>query len=248
MAEQSSESYQDAFARIEARVREGHTDLGDLGFWRLVAQVKREPALARHWAEVIGRIDRLAFERRTRFRLPVWLGNAVLLTGTVVLAALVPVAIALAEGIDRPRPGLAGLLLLAAGGGLAATVHGPAHWVAGRAGGIRFLGWFVDGPLRIQPGLKVDHATYLRAHPGARATMHAAGALATKVAPFAVFAAAYVAHARAGWELLPEWSLWGLLGLGVLQIITDVVWSTRHSDWKKVRRERRLARLYGGGR
>jgi hypothetical protein len=238
--------YQEEFARIEREVDAGNTDLSSQGFWRLVDQVKLEPRLAHHWAEVVSRVDRKAFERRFRPRFPVWFGNLVLLTATVVLAALVPVALALAEGFDGPRPGWGGLLILVAAGGLAVTVHAPAHWLAGRLAGMRFLGYFLDGPLLIQPGLKVDYATYLRATPGARATMHAAGALATKVAPFAVFTPAYIRHAELNYELLPSWSLWAVLGLGALQIVTDIIWSTRFSDWKKVRRELRLSRAQRG--
>jgi hypothetical protein len=255
------QEYQEQFARIEREVEAGNSDLSGQGFWRLVDQVKVEPRLAHHWADVVGRIDRKAFESRVRPRFPVWFGNLVLFTATVVLAALVPIALALAEGTDPPvlgpvftgeefasvgfdraRPGWAGLLLLTAAGGLGVAVHVPAHWVAGRLAGIRFLGYFLDGPFRIQPGLKVDYATYLRASPGGRATMHAAGALATKVAPFAAFAPAYIRHAGTNYELLPSWSLWAVLGLGALQILTDIVWSTRFSDWKKVRRELRLGR------
>jgi hypothetical protein len=240
--------YQEEFARIEREVDAGNSDLSRQGFWRLVDQVKAEPRLAHHWAEVVGRIDRKAFEGRFRPRFPVWFGNLVLLTGTIVLAALVPVGLALAEGFDRPRPGWGGLLILVAAGGLAVTVHAPAHWFAGRLAGIRFLGYFLDGPLLIQPGLKVDYATYLRATTAARATMHAAGAVATKAAPFAVFAPAYLRHASMNYDLLPSWSLWAVLGLGVLQIVTDILWSTRFSDWKKVRREMRLGRAQRGNR
>jgi hypothetical protein len=35
-----------------------------------------------------------------------------------------------------------------------------------------------------------------------------------------------------------------LLGIGVLTIITDVVFSRTSSDWKKVIRERRIARTW----
>jgi hypothetical protein len=108
--------------------------------------------------------------------------------------------------------------------------------------GIRFTHYFLDGPFRIQPGIKTDYASYLRTPASRRASMHAAGALASKVAPFVVFGWAYAAHWRRDWELLPAWSLWAVLGLGVLQIVTDIVWSTRRSDWKKVRRELRIAR------
>jgi len=237
------ENLQDSFARIEKAVADGDTDLRTLGFWKHVSQVKRDQRLAAHWAEVVGRIDRAAFQARIRPRFPVWLGNSVLVVGTLVFAAAVAVALRLAEGIDRPRPGLAGLLVVVAAGGLAVTVHAPAHWLVGRMAGIRFLAYFLNGPFRIQPGVKTDYASYLRATPGRRAAMHAAGALATKAAPFAVFVPAYLRHASAGYELLPEWSLWAVLGIGLVQIFTDVVWSVRHSDWKKVRREVRVGRI-----
>jgi hypothetical protein len=255
METQQAEEYQEAFGRIEREVDSGNTDLRQLGFWRIVDQVKLEPRLAHHWADIVGRIDRKAFEARVRPRFPVWFGNVVLFAGTVVLAALVPIGLALAEGVrgtsvvpsvalrfDQARPGWGGFLILLAAGGLAVTVHDPAHWVAGRLARIRFQGYFLDGPFLIQPGLKADYATYLRATPRGRAIMHAAGALATKAAPFAVFAPVYVRHARLDYALLPSWSLWALLAVGALQIVTDIVWSTRSSDWKKVKRELRIAR------
>src|SRR5918996_2082946 len=65
------QDYQRAFARIEREVEEGRRDLGALGFWRLVRQIKQDPALSHHWAEEVGRVDRAAFERRGRAPPPV---------------------------------------------------------------------------------------------------------------------------------------------------------------------------------
>jgi hypothetical protein len=233
-------NYQDEFARIEREVDAGQTDLSDLGFWTMVRKVKMERRLADHWADVVGRIDRRAFEARVRPLFPVWLGNAVLVAATAVWIAAVLVAVALAR--EDPGTVLPGLLALAAAGGLSTTVHDLAHWLVGRAVGIRFTHYYFDGPLRIEPGLKIDYASYLRADPGERAGMHAAGAVASKLAPFAVFAGVYVPHAAGGWELFPEWSLWAILGIGVFQLFTDVLYSRKKSDWKKVRRERGVAR------
>ncbi|HYG71799.1 MAG TPA: hypothetical protein VEC15_05865, partial [Actinomycetota bacterium] len=42
----------------------------------------------------------------------------------------------------------------------------------------------------------------------------------------------------------PWWSAAALAALGVLQIVTDVLFSVRSSDWKKVRRERAVARRH----
>lgn len=257
----------DELARIRAEVERGTTDLAGLGFWSLVERVKRDPALLEQHAEEIGAIDGAAFERRFKIRPPVWLGNLILAVGAAAMVALVVIAVALAtpdaqwlivEGsisqttLLGVHPVSAGLLLLAAGGGLSVVVHDLAHWAAGRLGGIRFSSYFLDGPFRIQPGIKTDYASYLRATPAARARMHAAGAVASKIAPFAVFFAAYIPHATydvVPYELFPEWALWGVLAIGVVQLLTDVIWSTKKSDWKKYAREKRVARdLYSRGR
>src|SRR5919106_6155186 len=75
------QDYQGAFARIEREVEEGRRDLGALGFWRLVRQIKRDPALSHHWAEEVGRIDRAAFERRGPPPPPGGVGDAGRLVG-----------------------------------------------------------------------------------------------------------------------------------------------------------------------
>ncbi|MDP9343242.1 MAG: hypothetical protein M3Q23_14355 [Actinomycetota bacterium] len=224
----TSEALQDAFARIEAAVDAGDTDLSALGFWRLVRQVKQEPTLATDWAEQVGRIDRKAFEQRVRPRFPVWFGNSVLAAGVAAGTG------AIAVSVWASSPVVAGLALVASAGILSVSVHDLGHWAVGRRHGIRFLSYFLDGPFRIQPGIKTDYATYLRARPESRAAMHAAGAIASKVAPFVSLACWPLSNA-------PAWAAWATLGIGVVQVVTDVVWSTKKSDWKKVRRERRLA-------
>ena len=214
-------------SRIRHAVDDGDTDLGELGFWRLVDAVKRDPALAMRLAAEIGEIDAEAFRRRTAVRLPVWLGNAVLSGGLVLGAAL------LAWAAVSDDPGQAAVGLMAAGGVLSVSVHDLAHWAVGRLEGIRFSSYFFSRPL-LQPGLKTDYATYLRASPQGRARMHAAGAVATKVAPFVSLAVWPATDA-------PAWAALVVLGYGLVQIVTDVLWSTKKSDWKRYARERRIA-------
>ena len=242
MSQAPAKDYQEAFARIEAEVDKGNTDLSALGFWKLVRQVKLEPRLAGHWADVVGRIDRKAFERSVRPRFPVWLGNSVLLLASAVLIFALFVVIGLgrdAEGAgDQVIPGL---IAVAAAGGLSVNLHDLAHWVVGRMAGIRFTAYFLKKPL-LTPGLKIDYASYLRTSPGARAWMHASGAIVSKIAPFGVFAAVYLPHRAAGYDLFPSWSLWAILAIGVVQLVTDILFSTKKSDWKRFRRERRVAR------
>ena len=228
------DGYPAEFARIEAAVDAGQTDLRALGFWRLLARVKADPVLAHHWAEQAGRIDRKAFEGRTRLRVPVGFGNAVLVVGT--LAGAVAVAFAMATDSEE----LAGWALILAALDWSTTFHAPAHWLVGRAMGMRFLAYFVRG-LPPFPGLKIDYATYLRVAPEARAWMHASGAVASKIGPFLVLAFWPASGA-------PGWAAWAILGYGVLIIGTDVFISTRTSDWKRFRREMRLARIQAANR
>src|SRR4029450_7035713 len=112
----------------------------------------------------------------------------------------------------------------------------PAHWVAGPRVGMRFHVYSVRALIPPVPGLKIDYATYLRVAPEARAWMHASGAIASKIGPFLA-----VAVWRASGP--PGWAGWAILGYGLVIIGTDVFISTRKSDWKRYRREMRIARV-----
>ncbi|HZD79852.1 MAG TPA: hypothetical protein VE646_07415 [Actinomycetota bacterium] len=225
------EILQEGFARIEAAVEAGDTDLSKLGFWKLVRRVKVDPLLSQRWADVVGRIDDKAFRAAVRPRFPIWFGNGVLALGTLAGGGALSVAVVAED------PTVSGGALVAAGVIWAVSLHDLAHWVTGRLAGMRFSSYFLGGmlPVPLYPGLKSDYASYLRADPRARVWMHASGALATKVAPFVPLTV---------WKLTaaPRWAALTLAGVGVLQIVTDILFSTRKSDWKKVRRERAIAR------
>lgn len=229
----SEQELEEAFARIRAAVEAGDTDLSSLGFWRLLKRVKADPSLTERWAGAAGAIDRAAFEARVRLRFPVWFGNLVLVAGTAFGIGAVVVAL---RASDRTVVGIA---LVVAGATWTVSLHCLAHWVVGRLVGIRFTSYFFGGPPPPRPGLKSDYATYLRAEPGARAWMHASGALATKAAPFIALAFFPASNA-------PAWAAWALVAIGVLSVVTDVVFSRTSGDWKKVIRERDIARVRRG--
>ena len=224
-----AETYQDAFKRIEEAVDRGETDLRTLGFWKLLAKVKVEPALSEHWADVAGRIDQKAFEQGVRPRFPVWFGNGVLLAGTAVGAGAIWFALTTSD------PTLSGIALIASAGILSVSLHDVAHLAVGRLVGIRFTSYFFGGPFPPRPGIKTDYATYLRATPEERALMHASGVIASKIAPFISLAFWPASDA-------PAWAAWAIVAIGVGQVATDMLFSTKSSDWKKVRRERKVAR------
>jgi hypothetical protein len=224
--------------RIETAVDGGDTELGRLGFWRLVALIKRDDELIDRYAAQVGRIDAKAFRAGVRFRAPVWVAVVLQLLGIGVAVGLVAFVVWNAgsgpgRALDVELASGVGLLLAAFA--LAAGIHTFAHLIVGRSVGIRFTDFFFAIPPPPLPGLKTDYATYLRTDPSARAWMHASGALATKLAPFAILAFAPTAAA-------PGWSVAVLMALGIFQIATDVLFSTKRSDWKKVRRELAVAR------
>lgn len=203
-------------------------DLRELGFWRAVATVKRQPALVDRYASRVAAIDRQAFRRRVRLAFPVMFG--VIALDVALFGGLLLLAIAI--GVAHPWREM---LVLFGAGALDIATHGLAHLAVGTFGGIGFTDWFVDLPKRPQPGFKIDYASYLRASPRQRAWMHAAGAIATKLTPFLVLAYALAIDTDL-------WAVLVLLALGIVQILSDVLYSVRASDWKKFRREMRLAK------
>jgi hypothetical protein len=204
----------------------GKPDLRALGFWRAVEFVKRRGYLVERYASRIATIDRQAFRRSVPLAFPVTLG--VIALDVALFGGLLLLAIA--AGVPHPWREL---LVLAAMGALDVATHGLAHLAVGTFMGIGFTDWFVSLPK--PPGFKIDYASYLRAAPRQRAWMHAAGAIATKLTPFLV-----IPYALAiGTEM---WAVLAILALGVVQILTDVLYSVRASDWKRYRREMRLAR------
>ncbi len=211
----------------------GKVNLTVLGFWKAVAAIKRRPDLVARYADRVARIDREAFVRAVRpLVFPASLGVVLEAIGTIVGITLVVAAPSfprpLAEAVSWTD-----LAYIVGAGVLIAATHGLAHWVVGTAMGIRFTHWYSRPPLSPQPGFKTDYATYLRAPARSRAWMHASGAIVSKVIPFAVAVLAF--------GFAQTWVILVLLAIGIVQLMTDALFSTKASDWKKFKREMRFA-------
>lgn len=198
------------------------------GFWKAVAAVKLSPDLVEEYADRIGRIDREAFERWALLTVPVGIGTGLMIVGTVVGLGLVWAAYSVEEPWNA-------ILLLLGTGVTMVTTHGLAHQVVGRLQGMRFVWWFIGSIRMPQPGVKTDYATYLRVPARSRAWMHASGAIVTKLIPFLALGPALVIP-------VPTWATVVLVVVAIGQVLTDVLWSTKASDWKKFRREMSYAR------
>lgn len=192
----------------------------------MVSAVKRDPELDR-FVDDVADIDQQAFRNWALLTVPLALGTSLMVFGTVVGLALVTLAYQV-EGV------WSGVWILVGTGVLLVTTHGLAHLVVGTAVGIEFTYWFIGKISQPQPGVKTDYGTYLRTPARSRAWMHAAGAIATKLIPFLMIGAALAAG-------VPAWATWALVAVGVVTLITDVLWSTKASDWKKFQREMAFA-------
>lgn len=201
----------------------GGDSLDGTGFWKAVAAIKSSPELAPRFADRVAAIDNDAFRAWALLVLPFGVGTVLALAVTAIGIA----AVVLGFVLDEPADWIAFLI---GSGILIVATHSLGHLVAGRLMGIRFNHWFVGTVRRPQPGLKVDYSSYLRTPARRRAWMHAAGALLTKVVAIGLVVIALTAG-------LPAWVVWSLAAVAAGAILTDIVWSTRSSDWKRFRRE-----------
>lgn len=219
-------SIDETLSEAEAALAQGR-GLGGTGFWSAVKSIKSDPGLVERYADRVAIVDQKAFLSWALLTVPVAPGTALMVVATLAgLAATV--AAAAAE--DWVAIGLFYLGLVI----LLVTTHGLAHLAIGRWVGIRFTHWFIGTLMRPQPGVKTDYASYLRTEARSRAWMHASGAIVTKAVPLWMIAPALALD-------LPGWVVVSLLAITLVSSITDWLWSTKASDWKKFRREMEFA-------
>ncbi|MGH9195894.1 MAG: hypothetical protein ACRD1T_09155 [Acidimicrobiia bacterium] len=220
---------EDALKRAESALADGR-GLTGTGFWKSVSIARSDPEIAKEFAGRIAELDRRVFQSSVRLRVPEPIGLGLLAAGTGLGVA----AITLSSRFG----GLLGPIVFLGGfGAIDIATHSLAHWAVGRLLGMRFTHFFLGGPPPPRPGAKVDYESYLLSSPNQRAAMHASGALLTKLVPFSLIPFALAMQ-------MPRWVSAVLLIAGAGQLITDIEFSTKTSDWKKVRRELRAARRY----
>ena len=206
-----------------AFAQDADANLSGRGFWTVVAAAKNDPELVATFGDRISNLDREGFLRWAILTIPLGIGTLIAITGTGFGLVLV----AMSFSTDGPANGL---LMLVGMFVLFTTLHSLAHLIVGRIVGIRFTHWFVGTIGRPQPGVKTDYASYLRTPAAGRAWMHAAGAIVSKIVPFALLPVALAAE-------VPGWAIGGVVLMGVTGLVTDTLISRKSGDWKKFKRE-----------
>lgn len=185
-------------------------------FREIVETIKREKINDDWLLEELEELSRKRFSEKVRFTLSVPLGN--LLEGAVTIAVL-----AMVFFIDREW------MLYITALALMTTLHPLSHYISGTLTGIRFTHYYLNGPARVEPTLRIDHFSYLKTKSSSRALMHLSGVLGTVAAPLiaAVIAVNKGAHEAA----------FNLFIMFLLLIIFELLTSTKIGDLMKAKRE-----------
>lgn len=155
---------------LKEQLRQLETSYNGRAFWRIINQVKRDKINDDELLGLIADISQKRFGEKVSFTLSVPLGN--LLELAVTIAAVI-----LAFQINSDWMLYISALVLMT------TLHPLSHYLIGTLLGIRFTHYYLDGPARFEPTLKIDYFSYLKASARARALMHASGVVGTVAAP-----------------------------------------------------------------
>jgi len=167
--------------RMEA---EGPTTVQLREFWELVNRAKLEQQLSK---DSLNRIVRLRDTLFNKFYPPLFsLRKGLGLTAVAMLVGAVLIWYALQS--DQLLFFLIGSAFLMVG------THPWGHWMAGKWVGVNYEYFYLDGPTRFEPCLKIDYRTYLKGSFDSRVLVHASGASATIVTALAILIAAFAAE------------------------------------------------------
>ncbi|MFQ5887220.1 MAG: hypothetical protein ACE5HY_00815 [Candidatus Hydrothermarchaeales archaeon] len=217
----------------------------DPKFWSIVKEVKLQRILVEEFASIIGEIDQLAFENKVRLKVDHRLGLVILIVWATI--AVLPL---LSYSGPSARTGI---LLIFTSIFLTTLLHDPAHYLVGRLMGIRFTYMFPDGPVKIEPSLKTDYATYLRIPPLKRMIFHFSGPLTTSfLVPIAFLTMAFILDVPP----FARYVLAGMLFMDIASEFTPIVLTEylkksnllgmnfRRADYARALREWRIARTW----
>ncbi len=120
---------------------------------------------------------------------------------------------------------------------LLAGTHPWGHWIAGKLVGVNFEFFYLDGPAKYQPSLKIDYRDYLKVGFDSRMFIHVSGALATVLTASILLMISFSVHSF-------EIRNIGVLIVAVV-VVTEVMGFAGFAsgDLKRVRRERKLKSL-----
>jgi len=201
---------------LKAELKNIETSYNGKNFLAIVNKVKKDKILDDELLGLIEKTSRKRFGEKVSFTINVTLGN---LLDTIITIAAIILAF---QATSNSMLYASALILMAA-------LHPLSHYITGALSGIRFTHYYLNGPARVEPTLRIDYSSYLKVHAKGRALMHLSGVIGTLAAPVIVaLIAVYKGESAASVNLFY---------LFILLIIFELLTSTKIGDLMKAKRE-----------
>ncbi len=199
---------------LKERLKKLENNYNGKEFLSIVNKVKKDRTNDDELLTRIENISRKRFGEKVSITMGLFAGNLLEMFATIA-------AIVLAFQADTEWiPYISTLILMT-------TLHPLSHYLTGRIFGIRFTHYYLNGPARIEPTLRINYFSYLKASGIKRALMHASGVIGTLSAPLIV---ALIALDKGGIAQ-------NLFYLFLLLIVFELLTSTKIGDLMKAKRE-----------
>ena len=112
---------------------------------------------------------------------------------------------------------------------LMTTLHPLSHYLTGSLFGVRFTHYYLNGPARIEPTLRIDYSSYLKTPGRKRSLMHVSGVIGTLAAPLV---AAVIALERGANSVV-----FNLFVFFLILIVFELLTSMKIGDLMRAKRE-----------
>ncbi len=201
---------------LKERLKQIEIDYNWKAFRDIVNQVKKDKTNDDELLKQIENISQKRFRGNVAFTVGVPAGN--ILEGVITIAAII-LAFQTASN----------WMLYASALILMTTLHPLSHYITGALSGIRFTHYYLNGPARVEPTLRIDYSSYLKAKALGRALMHLSGVIGTVAAPVIV---AFIAVYKGEYTATVN-----LFYLFILLIVFELLTSTKIGDLMKAKRE-----------
>ena len=201
---------------LKERAKKLENNYNGKEFLSIVNEIKKDKINDDELLIQIENISRKRFDGKVSLTLGVFSGNLLEIIATIA-------AIVLAFRVDADwMLYLCALILMA-------TLHPLSHYLTGRLAGIRFTHYYLNGPALIEPTLRINYFSYLKATGMKRALMHASGVFGTLCAPL-VMALIALDKGAIGVAM-------NLMYFFLLLIVFELLTSMKIGDLMKAKRE-----------
>lgn len=203
---------------LKEQLRQIAVNYNGKAFWAIINRVKKDRISDDELLKQIETTSLRRFMEKVRLKFSVLIGN--LMEFMVMIAAII---LAFQVGSD--------LMLYVSALLLMTTLHPLSHYLAGSFLGIRFTHYYLNGPAKIEPTLRIDYSSYLKISGKKRAVMHASGVIGTVLSPLIPVMIALNKGASG--------AAMNLFILFLVLIVFELLTSTRIGDLMRARREYR---------